>query len=526
MLSFDVSDKQVKVIKGSNSNGRIKVDASLTIDIPEGFVQNGNPIQFMELGGLIKKELDKNHINEKEAVVTFSSTDIIFKELEVPKGKNDEILSMVTTHMKNEMNISDEYLISYSIVGSSNSQTIKVLATACLAAIVENYKKAFKYAGPSLKSVSMNCNAISHLVRADAKNLEKTMPLLVIQVNNDFLGMTLFENCQMSYARSVDIYPEESNGDPEQYIVEKLVEQVFMMNQFNLNRSNQKINTVLLYGDINTGADYRKMLVDALADEGITVDVSNLAAPLSVDTGNAEYTEFANAIGALYKRDKNTERLNLLEIDANSRNGGQASKEAVNGMLVTAGIITLASIVAIGAICLVMSMKANQIGKRIDEKQASIDQCNEVLEANKIFKNQKLKIEDYNAKVQLARTSFESLPVMKEDLLDTIDDALKQAVNEKVSYTGYSYDVKGTVTLSNVIVSGSDVKTQDRPREVVNKLKELNIFEDVTYNGYVGGGFVDTDVTISTLTLNLKNPNDVAKDEETNSDNNNSEVAE
>ena len=144
MLSFDFSDRQINVVKGDNTANRIKIDKSLTIDVPEDMILNGEVINLSGLNEIISAQLKSNMMNDKEAIVTFSSSNIVFKELIVPKGKGGEFLTMVQNQMAQEMGLSDDYSISYSIVGEAgadNPGAVKVLATACPSSIVDSFRK-------------------------------------------------------------------------------------------------------------------------------------------------------------------------------------------------------------------------------------------------------------------------------------------------------------------------------------------------------------------------------------------------
>ena len=105
MLSFDISDRQINIVKGDNVSNRIKIDKSLTIDIPEDMILNGEVINLSGLNEIISSNLRSNMMTDKEAVVTFSSSNIVFKELIVPKGKGSEFLTMVQNQMAQEMGL-------------------------------------------------------------------------------------------------------------------------------------------------------------------------------------------------------------------------------------------------------------------------------------------------------------------------------------------------------------------------------------------------------------------------------------
>ena len=487
MLSFDISDRQINIVMGDNSANKIRIEKSLTVDVPEDMIMNGEVINLSGLAELLTTNLKADLMDDKDAIVTFSSSNIVFKELVVPKAKGNEFLTMVQNHMSQEMGITDEYSISYTIVGEAgeeNPGAFKVLATACPSSIVEAFRKLFNIMGLNLKSVNISCNSISRIVLADKSNIEK-MPLLVCQLDNNFLGLTLFENGQMAFARYVPISPEDYES--EDYLIEALNENIFRMEQFNKARGGPGLDNVILYGQID---DYIK-LVDAL--DGLDIKASILGVPAQI-TGyeNFEFTVFANAIGALYKRNKQTERINLLEVDSST---GKSSA-GLNSLLITAGVVVCASAIAIAAISLFINMRESNIQDDIAAAEKSIAECDDIINENLQYHVFLDVAANYKTKVENAKNNLSTLPVLKKQVFDQIDSV----TGSNIEYEGFTYDeTQGLVTITNVKLT----KQLDAP-SFVKAIKNLNYFVDVQFSGYTGTGEGDDPVIITSLQLYMK----------------------
>ncbi|MGN0623481.1 MAG: pilus assembly protein PilM [Oscillospiraceae bacterium] len=490
MLSFDISDRQINIVKGDNSAGKIRIEKSLSVEVPEDMILNGEVINLSGLADLLVTTLKAEVMMDRDAIVTFSSSNIVFKELVVPKAKGNEFLTMVQNHMSQEMGITDEYSISYTVVGEAgeeNPGAVKVLATACPSTIVEAFRKMFNIMSINLKSVNISCNSISRIVLADKSVVEK-MPLLVCQLDKNFLGLTLFENGQMAFARYVPISPEDY--DSEEYILEALNENIFRMEQFNKARGGPGLENVVLYGEID---DYIK-LVDSL--DGLDIKASILGVPAQI-TGyeNFEFTVFANAIGALYKRNKQTERINLLEVDSST---GKSS-EGLNSLLLTAGVIVAASAIAIAAVTLFIGIRENGVRDDIAETESQIAECDKIIEENQILHDGLNQIEEYKKIVETAKENLMALPVLKKQVFDQID-AATGSTGSDINYQGFEYDEKqAMVTITNV-----EVTNQLEAPEFVRSIKELDYFADVQFTGYTGTGEKDDPVIITSLQLFMK----------------------
>lgn len=472
MLSFDISDRQINIVKGVNMSNKIRIESSLAVQIPEDMILNGEVINLSGLADLLLKSIKAEGMMDKDAIVTFSSSNIVFKEIVVPKAKGNEFLSMVQNHMSQEMGITDEYSISYTVVGEAgadNAGSVKVLATACPSTVVEGFRKLFAIMGINLKSVNIGCNSISRIVLADKSNLEK-MPLLVCQIDPNFLGLTLFENGQMAFARYVPISPEDYDSDD--YVLEALNENIFRMEQFNKARGGPGLSNVILYGIIE---DYMK-IVDAL--DGLDIKASVLGVPVQI-TGyeNFEFTVFANAIGALYKRNKATERINLLEVDSSTGKGGSG----LSSMLVTAGILVGASVAVMAAVMLFLNMKESSIRKEIDSLNTQISECNKIIAKNNVIRQRKAIIDAYATYAKNAKDSLESLPVLNMDKFEKLDKVIK---DNNGDYKNFECDItNGVITINEI-----EVDKQDTVKQLVDAVAGVDFVGEVLYTGYEGTG--------------------------------------
>jgi type IV pilus assembly protein PilM len=488
MLSFDISDRQINIVKGDNSANKIRIERSFAVTVPEDMIVNGEVVNLSGLSDLLLTTLKAEQMMDKEAIVTFSSSNIVFKELVVPKAKGNEFLMMVQNHMSQEMGITDEYSISYTVVGEAgeeNPGAVKVLATACPSTIVDGFRKLFNIMSINLRSVNIGCNSIARIVLADKANLEK-MPLLVCQLDNNFLGLTLFENGQMAFARYIPISPEEY--DSEDYVLEALNENIFRMEQFNKARGGSGLENVILYGIIE---DYIK-IVDAL--DGLDIKASVLGVPSQI-TGfeNFEFTVFANAIGALYKRNKATERINLLEVDNST---GKGSSSGFGSMFMTAGILAVASAVVIAAATGFIHLRESSIRDDIDEVNEQIAECDKIIEANKVLSTRLNIINQYKEYIDSCWANINTYPLIDKDTYDELDKVMD---DNNATYGSISFNLSaGTYTITSI-----KVENQDAVKTLVDALEDVDFVGRVTYTGYSGTGEGDDEVSIGSLVLNL-----------------------
>lgn len=71
MLSFDISDRQINIVKGDNSSNKIRIERSLQVDVPEDMILNGEVINLSGLSELLLTQLKAEDMMDKDAIVTF-----------------------------------------------------------------------------------------------------------------------------------------------------------------------------------------------------------------------------------------------------------------------------------------------------------------------------------------------------------------------------------------------------------------------------------------------------------------------
>ncbi len=475
MLSFDISDRQIYAVKGENVGGKIKIEKSCTIEVPADMIVSGEVVNLTGTSDTILARIREENMFDKNAILTFSSNNIVFKELVIPKAKPDQFLSMVQNQMVHEMGLTNDFSISYTIVGEAgpdNPGAMKVLATACPFAVVESYRKLFNIMNINLKSANISCNSVSRIVLADKKN-EAKMPLLVMQLDPNFLGMTLFENGQMAFARYVPIAEEDYNSDD--YIVEAVTENIFRMTQFNKARGGPGISNVILYGQID---DYIKY-ADELGKMDITVSILPLPSQI---TGfeNFEFTLYANAIGALFKRNKLTERINLLEVDSSTGRSSGANKQFM--IMLIGGVGVVAMIIA--GIKIGFSAWNSSIQKDIDEVNEDIRVAQEEIDKSAKYEQMLAKLTNYYTAASNANQAFQTLPQLKTEAYEKLSElavsngAIVDA-DSKAAFTNFSYDIDGNITISNIRFDSEASLTA-----FVRAVNESDYFYDFTYTGW------------------------------------------
>lgn len=499
MLSFDITDRSIRIIRGSESNGNISIRSAVTIELEEEVIVNGHVQDVSRLAMIINGVLKENKMPDKEAIVAISSNLTIFKELQIPKAKESEFSKMVKSEMQSAIGNDENYSTSYIIVNdgsledekggkgkkkkeedTSSGEKVTVLATACPYEVVENYKKVFSILSISLKSIMIGCNCITKVLLSGDKNISAKMPLLAVQIDKSFISLNIYENNQLSFSRFTSIDPADYD-DPDDYVFQAASENIFRMLQFQKNRNiNSQITNVVIYGDTT---EYER-LSEALSSQ-MDIITDMIKVPNHVKGyQNIEFSLYANAVGALYQR-SDKEKVNLLESDT-VNNSKLKSDESFKLMLLGA-ICAPAAVVAV--ITIILASVNASINSKVDKITAEIN-SQQTIDSLAKFDARTLALQNVNnyaTMIQNANDAYNTRPSFQQEVLDDLDATLAAAADEAgvkdALYPSYEY-ADGVISVS-ISATLPDDKAPNFPALLIQKLEESGKYcEGIQYTGY------------------------------------------
>ncbi|MBR0515247.1 pilus assembly protein PilM [Ruminococcus flavefaciens] len=492
MLSFDITDRNIRVVKGVENANKIKIGSAATVNVEEGLIVNGHVKDVPAVATLINNVRKMHKMPDKEAIVSISSNLTIFKEMTVPKSKGQDLQKTVKLQMQSELNLDDSYSVSYIKVGETDSRdggepSYKILATACPYEIVNSYREVFKLLGITLRSVMIGCNCITKVLLADTK-IRSKMPLLAVQIDNNFISLNLYEQGQLSFSRFASIDAADY-GYSDDYVFEAVNENIFRMLQFHRSRNTgESIENVIFYGDTH---EYVR-LTDELEKLDLKTSLINVP-PQIHGHENLEFSLYANAIGAMFKRDREVEKINLLDTDFSSvvknRVGGK-NNDAMGSIILLAALACAGLIV--GGTWGVLKLKNIGINKDINECVEYIESpdTKKKLDHHAKLLNMEDVVKSYRTKMVNANDAYESQPRITGEAYDEIEKILaktcEDAKDAKIEFKRISnaqYN-DGTITFVVSCDAAKEEYAQKLPAEFEKNLRESKFFKSSSYKGY------------------------------------------
>jgi type IV pilus assembly protein PilM len=482
MLSFDITDKQLKLVKGSLSGSKIRINAVGTRDVPDGSIVNGYVTNIPLVAGEITDMLAEMKISGKseEIIVCINSSSILYKELEVLKPKTLKNTAAIEAMIITQMGIASDYNVSYSVVGDgkdeSGQPTIKVMATACPQRMVDGYQNLFTQLGLKLKQINISNNCITRLILNTPK-LKEVMPFLCIQVDVDFININLYEDGQVALSRYVKIDPSDYENNPD-YINIAVFDNLFRMIQFIGQRPNSKpLKQIMFYGIIKDFVALSNSILSFNIPAHVLAMPTNIVKFCEVD-----FSKYANAIGAFYKVDPLMEHINLLQSKA------VKSKQSANTFPLKVLLSGAIGAGVVAGVWMYYETRNNSLKKQADEVQVLIDDGDYETRQREMDLAEAVKenFSEYKYSVQLSQVLFDflprgNLPQISQELAAGLTWIEENDDLEMPAFVSFQDVVWSNYTISmDVYCSGIDF-----PSDYVEALTALEFFEDnIRYSGF------------------------------------------
>lgn len=482
MLSIEITDRHIKLVRGVFGGNKIRVLEAEKRELSSDMIANGFVVDIPLVAAEISDILKNSGIKEKEAKVSITSSSVVHKEIILPKPKRIRNNVALIGMIRSTLGVSDEYNISYTISGETideeKNPLIKVIASACPQRLVDGYRRLFTHLGLNLKEINLSNNSITRLI-INSPKMAQRMPLLLIQVDADFLNVNLFEEQQLVFSSFFKISASDYDDAPD-YINRAVYDKLFLLLQFIKSRKNYRpLKEILFYGEI---PDFLA-LSNAVSSFDVPAHILNV--PSSVVTmTEVNFTQFANAIGALYKTNRDIEYINLLETTSAKKSTGDAT------YFIKVGVFALASAgLVFGA---VMGLKFFDGNIKKDTKSIQTKITNLQPELSEVDRLAALKVDvdKYNQTTRTASVIYnfypKSISSIKEKLSEPFSK-INSMANKNIEITSLS--LSGS-SINVSFKAKSSVVPSDIPSTYVQLLREVvtaqnyTYFNDIKYTGF------------------------------------------
>jgi type IV pilus assembly protein PilM len=328
----------------------------------------------------------------------------------------------------------------------------------------------------------IGCNCITKVLLADTK-IKSKMPLLAVQIDNNFISLNLYEQGQLSFSRFASIDAADY-GYSDDYVFEAVNENIFRMLQFHRSRNTgESIENVIFYGDTH---EYVR-LTDELEKLDLKTSLINVP-PQIHGHENLEFSLYANAIGAMFKRNREIEKINLLETDLGTAVKNKIKhNESSGNMIMLCALI--GSLAIAGGTWAFFHLKDKGIQKDIKKCQDYINSPDtKQKEKHHAYLTQlRETVNSYYTKMKNADDAFQSQPALTGEAYDEIEKILdKTCEDKKLEFNEISTPTykDGTISFKVTCDGSKDDMSQKLPADFIKNLVDSPMFKSASYGGY------------------------------------------
>lgn len=296
-LVIDLGSYSLTFMVGIYTQNSIKISKCFDVKTPDGAYSNGRIEDFEALSSVIKQALSDHQVKVKDTIITFTSTEIIQREMTVPKLGYEDTIGVIRYDISQYLPINiDDYDIAYMTTASvleAGVEKYNVVAYVVKKQTVDVFYELIKSCGLNPLTLDLHSNAISKFhnfamtALAGGKSLmnsEKTSDVYAyIDIGYNNLLIDIVSGGQIVLSRSIGIgfYAQDklisetfdvSLHDAEEFRREKISDEIEQLKELYeelklVDLENPETELALLnFGDDGQSMDEKKALFIVLRD--------------------------------------------------------------------------------------------------------------------------------------------------------------------------------------------------------------------------------------------------------------------
>jgi len=209
-ISIEFCSDAVKVVEGRYNKKNIIVDKCFTIEVPEGLYEDGVIKDMEKFSDILHKGLSKNNVSHGDVYGVISSSNIIIREIKIPKVETKQIASILNYQMDEYLPVDPEgYVVQYiplNIVEEDGVELQNVMLVGVPKFMVETHLNLLQNLG--LKPVVLDYagNAISKLIKLN-DNIngvyDKDITIACLDLEHESTDLNITNKGLMSISRVV-----------------------------------------------------------------------------------------------------------------------------------------------------------------------------------------------------------------------------------------------------------------------------------------------------------------------------------
>lgn len=200
MISLDIGSASIKGVYGRVRNGNIKVFRTATVDMPKGCYQGGIISDSHEFERSLQSVIGKLQPRTKDVAVAFESSEIIKRELVIPKVAPEDISDLVSYEITNYLPIDiSNYVMQHKVVKTMDDGRLEVRVFAVPQGIARGLFNAIKNIGYNPYKMELSTNGLQQILEGEFENTA------IVDIGAGHTNIAIFEKGVFEFNRLVNV---------------------------------------------------------------------------------------------------------------------------------------------------------------------------------------------------------------------------------------------------------------------------------------------------------------------------------
>lgn len=204
VLGIEVGSSRIRICEEDYKTKNPRVYRSISVQTPEGTVNDGILNVNEELVSAIKTAFQENRIKTKQIVFSMTSTKIANREITIPFVKENKVKDLIKANVSDYFPVDlEQYEIGHSIVGTLENENgpkqYKVIVYAVPKLMAAGYFQLAQALGCNVVSLDYSGNSIYQVLRRHCD----TGVQMVVKVDESSTIITILQNQTVVLQRTV-----------------------------------------------------------------------------------------------------------------------------------------------------------------------------------------------------------------------------------------------------------------------------------------------------------------------------------
>lgn len=213
VLSIDFGSKEIKVIEGKYSKNNLQIFKAISIPVESHFYKDGRILDKDMLSILLKDSLKENKISTDLAYGIINSSNIITREITIPKVPEKDIASIIGYQLDDYLPVDPEdYEVKHLLLRSKTEGEVEKLDILLIGVpkdMVVNHFELMKDAGLKPQVLDYQGNAMAKLLNYNGQINEfyntRDLTIASIDIGYNSSKLTITNNGNIEVARVIDV---------------------------------------------------------------------------------------------------------------------------------------------------------------------------------------------------------------------------------------------------------------------------------------------------------------------------------